>query len=56
MHARTKAFEILRREGLFQNDLKHYDDVSREASVKALGQMRPGEKRLQEIPVPVKAW
>ena len=46
-----KKGEILRREGLFQNDLKRYDDISREASVKALGQMRPGKKRLQEIPV-----
>jgi len=46
-----KKGEILRREGLFQNDIKRYDDVAREASVKALGQMRPGKKRLMEVPV-----
>jgi hypothetical protein len=45
-----KKGEILRREGLYQNDLKRYDDIAREASVKALGQMRPGKKRLLEIP------
>jgi hypothetical protein len=42
--------EILRREGLFQNDLKRYDDIAKEASIRALGQMRPGKKRLQEVP------
>lgn len=41
---------ILRREGLFQNDIRRYDDIAREASVKALGQMRPGKKRPQEVP------
>jgi hypothetical protein len=46
-----KKGEILRREGLYQNDLKRYDDISRAASVKALGQMRPGKKRLLEVPV-----
>ena len=46
-----KKGEILRREGLYQNDLKRYDDISREASVKALGQMRPGKKRQLEVPV-----
>ena len=45
-----KKGEILRREGLFQNDLKRYDDVAKEASIKALGQMRPGKKRPQEVP------
>jgi len=45
-----KKGEILRREGLFQNDIKRYDDIAREASVKALGQMRPGKKRLYEVP------
>jgi hypothetical protein len=43
--------EILRREGLYQNDLKRYDDIAREASVKALGQMRPGKRRLVEVPM-----
>ena len=46
-----KKGEILRREGLYQNDLRRYDDIAKEASVKALGQMRPGKKRLLEVPV-----
>jgi hypothetical protein len=46
-----KKAEILRREGLFQNDLKRYDEVVREAGIKALGQMRPGKKRPREVPV-----
>jgi hypothetical protein len=46
-----KKGEILRREGLYQNDLKRYEDIAREASVKALGQMRPGKKRIHEVPV-----
>ena len=46
-----KKGEILRREGLYQNDLKRYDDIAREASVKALGQMRPGKKRQLEVPL-----
>lgn len=45
-----KKGEILRREGLYQNDLKRYDDIARDASVKALGQMRPGKKRVMEVP------
>jgi hypothetical protein len=43
--------EILRREGLYQNDIRRYDDIAKEASIKALGQMRPGKKRPQEVPV-----
>jgi hypothetical protein len=46
-----KKGEILRREGLYQNDIKRYDDIAKEASVKALGQMRPGKKRIHEVPV-----
>jgi len=46
-----KKGEILRREGLYQNDLKRYDDIAKEASIKALGQMRPGKKRMLEVPV-----
>ena len=46
-----KKGEILRREGLFQNDIRRYDDIVREAGIKALGQMRPGKKRPQEVPV-----
>ena len=45
-----KKGEILRREGLFQHDLRRYDDIAKEASIKALGQMRPGKKRLLEVP------
>ena len=45
-----KKGEILRREGLYQNELKRYDDIAKEASIKALGQMRPGKKRLLEVP------
>ncbi len=45
-----KKGEILRREGLYQNDLKRFDDVAKEASIKALGQMRPGKKRVLEVP------
>jgi hypothetical protein len=45
-----KKGEILRREGLYQNDLSRYDDVAKEASIKALGQMRSGRKRLLEVP------
>lgn len=43
-----KKGEILRREGLHQNDLKRYDDIAREASIKALGQMRPGRKKSKD--------
>jgi hypothetical protein len=46
-----KKGEILRREGLYQNDLKRYNNIAREASIKALGQMRPGKRRQQEVPV-----
>jgi hypothetical protein len=46
-----KKGEILRREGLYQNDLQRYEDIARDASVKALGQMRPGKKRVYEVPI-----
>lgn len=45
-----KKGEILRREGLYQNDISRYDDIAKEASIKALGQMRPGRKRSHEVP------
>jgi hypothetical protein len=45
-----KKGEILRREGLYQNDLNRYDSIAKEAGVKALGQMRPGRKRILEVP------
>ena len=44
-----KKGEILRREGLYQNDLKRYDDIARDASIKALGLMRPGRKCKDEV-------
>ncbi len=46
-----KKAEILRREGLYQNNLKRYDDIAKEASIKALGQMHPGKQRLHDVPV-----
>jgi hypothetical protein len=46
-----KKGEILRREGLYQTDLKRFEDISRDASIKALGQMRPGKRRVTEVPV-----
>jgi len=46
-----KKGEILRREGLYQNDIRRFDEIAREASIKALGQMRPGKKRPTEVPV-----
>lgn len=46
-----KKGEILRREGLYRNDLQRYDEIVRDAGIKALGQMRPGKKRLREIPL-----
>ena len=46
----AKKGEILRREGLYQNDINRYDDISKAASIKALGQMHPGRKRILEVP------
>lgn len=46
-----KKGEILRREGLYQNDIKRYGDISRDASIKALGHMRPGKKKVLEVPL-----
>ncbi len=43
--------EILRREGLYTHDIQRYEEVAREASVKALGQMRPGKKKVREVPL-----
>ena len=45
-----KKGEILRREGLYQNEIRRYEDIAKEASIKALGQMRPGKKRPLEVP------
>jgi hypothetical protein len=45
-----KKGEILRREGLYQNDLRRYEDIAKDASIKALGQMRPGKRRPQKVP------
>lgn len=46
-----KQGEILRREGLYRNDLQRYEEIARAAGIKALGQMRPGKKRPLEVPV-----
>ena len=46
-----KKGEILRREGLYQSELRRYDDIAKDASIKALEQMRPGKKRPQEVPL-----
>jgi hypothetical protein len=45
-----KKAEILRREGLYQNDIKRFDTIARDASIKALGQMQPGKRRVFEVP------
>ena len=47
----AKKGEILRREGLYRNDLQRYEEISRSVSVKALGEMRPGKKRPTEVPL-----
>ena len=46
-----KKGEILRREGLYGNDIRRYEEIARDAGVKALGQMRPGKKRPLEVSV-----
>ena len=46
-----KQGEILRREGLYRNEIQRYDEIVREAGIKALSQMRPGKKRLREVPL-----
>jgi len=46
-----KQGEILRREGLYRNDIQRYNEIVREAGIKALGQMRPGKKRPREVPI-----
>lgn len=46
-----KQGEILRREGLFRNEIQRYDEIVREAGIKALSQMRPGKRRRQEVPL-----
>lgn len=49
LHPEKKS-EILRREGLYQNDIKRFDEIARDASIKALGQMQPGKRRIFEVP------
>ena len=46
-----KQGEILRREGLYRNEIKRYNEIVQEAGIKALGQMRPGKKRPREVPI-----
>jgi hypothetical protein len=38
-----KQGEILRREGLYRNDIQRYDEIVRETGIKALSQPPPGE-------------
>jgi hypothetical protein len=45
-----KQGEILRREGLYRNEVQRYDEIVRSAGIKALGQMRPGKRRALEVP------
>lgn len=47
----AKKAEILRREGLFRNDILKYDAIARAAGIKALGEMRPGKKRPLDVPL-----
>ena len=39
-----KKGEILRREGLYQNDLKRYEDIARGCKYQGSGANAPGEK------------
>jgi hypothetical protein len=36
---------------LFRNEIQRYDEIVREAGIKALSQMRPGKRRQQEVPL-----
>lgn len=47
----SRKGEILRREGLYRNDLSRYEEIVREAGIKALAQMRPGRKVPREVPL-----
>jgi len=46
-----KQAEILRREGLYRNEMRRYEEIVRAAGIKALGQMRPGKRRPLEVPM-----
>jgi hypothetical protein len=43
--------EILRREGLYSADIQRYEEVAREAAIKALNQSRPGPRRQQDVSI-----
>jgi hypothetical protein len=47
----SKQGEILRREGLYRNELMRYEEIVRNAGIKALGQMHPGKQRQLEVPL-----
>jgi len=47
----SKQGEILRREGLYRNELVRYDEIVRNAGIKALGQMHPGKQQQLDVPV-----
>ena len=46
-----KKTEILRREGLYTADFQRFECVVRESGIKALSQMRPGRKKVRELPL-----
>lgn len=46
-----KKAEILRRAGLYTADVQRFEAVIRESGIKALSQMRPGRKKIREIPL-----
>jgi hypothetical protein len=50
-HNPSKQGEILRREGLYRNELMRYEEIARSAGIKALGQMHPGKQRQLEVPL-----
>jgi len=43
--------EILRREGLYSSDLRRIEVIVREGGIKALSQVRPGKKKVREVPL-----
>lgn len=46
-----KKAEILRREGLYTQDIQRYESIVREHGIKGLSQMRPGKKKIREVPI-----
>lgn len=46
-----KKAEIIRREGLYSGDLKRFEEAAREGALKSLKALRPGPKRVMEVPI-----